>query len=535
MQALTQNVAAEWSFVTSKAYADPFNEIELDAVFTDAAGASYRVPAFWAGDGLWRVRFSPPSRGVYDYQTSCSDESNAELHGITGRFTVTPYGGPNALLRHGPVRAAADHRHFEHADGTPFFWLADTEWFGLCSRLEWPLDFQTLTNDRARKGFSVIQIVAGPYPDMPLNDERGANEAGFWWEPDLSAINPAYYDMADRRIQYIVDLGIVPCIVGCWGYYLEELGEDRIRKHWRNLIARYGAYPVVWCAAGEATMPFYLYSGDREAYIDRIRSSWTDIARYIRATDPLGRMITIHPTNSGHKEVDDASTLDFDMLQTGHSGHCDLPNTIRTLQAALDHSPRMPVINSEVCYEGILEMSREEIQRLYFWVCMLSGAAGHTYGANGIWQVNRPGEPYGPSPHGSSWGDTPWQTAMNLPGSANLGAGKRILEHYQWHRFEPRQDWIEWRENGIYVPDAARHFVPRAAGIPGEVRIIYTSPLLGGLTKVTAIEPGADYRASYINPSNGDRFEVGDVVPDQSGCWTPPAPPVFRDWVLVLE
>lgn len=534
MQAITQNAVNEWSFTTTKTYADPFNEVELDAVFTDQDGRERRVPAFWAGGNVWRVRFSSPTCGAQSFVTVCSDTSNADLHGLRGEFEVTPYTGPNPLYQHGPVRVAADKRHFEHADGTPFLWLADTEWFGLCHRLSWPEDFQTLTNDRARKGFSVIQIVAGPYPDMPLFDERGANEAGYSWETDLSRVNPAYYDMADRRIDYIVSLGIVPCIVGCWGYYLDEMGEDRIRKHWRNLIARYGAYPVIWCAAGEATMPFYTYAGDREAYLERIRTQWTEIVRYIRTTDPCGRLVTIHPTSKGHEQVDDASVLDFDMLQTGHSGHHDLPGTLRTLSAALDHEPKMPVINSEVAYEGILEMNREEIQRLFFWTCVLSGAAGHTYGANGIWQVNRPDKPHGPSPHGSSWGDTPWQVAMNLPGSTNLGVGKRLLERYQWHLFEPHQDWIECWHNGMYVPDAAVQFVPRAAGIPGKVRMIYTSYLLGGLAKVKGIEPGVSYRASYFNPSDGTEVEIGAVTPNESGEWQPPSPPIFRDWVLVL-
>lgn len=535
MQAITQNIANEWSFVSGKAYADPFSDVELDAVFTDEQGTTYRVPAFWAGDNVWRVRFSAPDCGTYSYRTVCSDESNADLHGIEGDFAVTPYTGSNELLRRGAIRVAADKRHFEHCDGTPFFWLADTEWLGLCGRLEWPADFQTLTNDRAKKGFSVIQIIAGPYPDMPLFDERGANEAGFPWEADLSRINPAYYNVADRRIQHIVDIGIVPCIVGCWGYYLEELGEDRIRKHWRNLIARYGAYPVVWCAAGEATMPFYTYLGDRADYTERIRTGWTDIVRYIRATDPFRRLVTIHPMNSGHKEVDDPSVLDFDMLQTGHSGHHNVPHTIATLLSALGHEPKMPVINSEVCYEGILEMNREEIQRMYFWTCMLSGAAGHTYGANGIWQVNRPGKPYGPSPHGMSWGDTPWQDAMNLPGSANLGVGKKMLERYDWHRLEPHQDWIEYQPHGIYILEAAPYFVPRAAGIAGKVRVIYTSQLFGGLVKVTALEPGVSYKAYYLNPSDGAETDIGTVTPDEQGCWIPPSPPIFRDWVLVLE
>jgi len=31
-----------------------------------------------------------------------------------------------------------------------------------------------------------------------------------------------------------------------------------MKRHWRYLVARWGAYPVVWCLAGEGTMPYYL-------------------------------------------------------------------------------------------------------------------------------------------------------------------------------------------------------------------------------------------------------------------------------------
>ena len=87
----------------------------------------------------------------------------------------------------------------------------------------------------------------------------------------------------------------------------------------------------------------------------------------------------------------------------------------------------------------------------------------------------------------------------------------------------------------MYVPDHASHFVPRAAGIPGKLRLIYTSYLLGGLTKVKGIEPGVQYRASYANPSDGSQIDLGAVTADESGDWTPARPPIMRDWVLVLE
>ncbi len=103
----------------------------------------------------------------------------------------------------------------------------------------------------------------------------------------------------------------------------------------------------------------------------------------------------------------------------------------------------MPVLVGEVCYEGIMEASRQEVQRFMFWASVLSGACGHTYGANGIWQVNTNALPFGPSPHGRSWGDTPWETAYELPGSRQLGLGKELLMRYDWWRFEPHPEWVE--------------------------------------------------------------------------------------------
>ena len=75
-----------WSGPTlpGKPYSDPFNDLELDVVFTDPQGERARVPAFWAGEQIWRVRYSPASQGRYTYRTISSDTANADLHGQTG-------------------------------------------------------------------------------------------------------------------------------------------------------------------------------------------------------------------------------------------------------------------------------------------------------------------------------------------------------------------------------------------------------------------------------------------------------------------
>jgi hypothetical protein len=535
MKLVSQNCIAEWSLACGKAYTDPFNEVDVDVVITDPDGQEKRVPAFWAGEQSWGVRYASSKVGLHYYRTICSDEANADLHSQTGKIEVTPYHGNNPLLKHGPLRVAANRRHLEHQDGTPFFWLGDTWWMGLCRRLSWPGEFQELVADRVAKGFTVIQIVAGLYPDMDPFDRRGANEAGFPWKEDFSCINPAYFDMADLRFAHLVRSGLVPCIFGNWGYYIEYAGISALQKHWRNLIARYGAYPVIWCAAGEALMGYYLKSKEEkeaEQRLNELRRSWSEIIRTIRALDPYGHPVTIHPTRYGHDQVDEPAVLDIDMLQTGHGGYPSLANTVNMLTESLAHDPKMPVLVGEVNYEGILESSREEMQRFLCWSCLLSGAAGHTYGANGLWQVNSKEEPYGPSPHGTAWGHLPWQAAYQLPGSGQLGLAKRLLERYPWQQFEAQPQWVEPHQN------EANRMLPYAAGVPGQVRVVFIPAeaiwaVWRGEVKLRELEPECAYQTFYFDPKTGDEYDLGIVTGKQE--YILPKPPIFQDWVVILD
>jgi len=527
MYSAVQNCVLEFSLHSGKSYKDPFNEVELDVIFEGPNGLKRVVPAFWAGENLWKVRFSTPTIGRYSYTTICSDKENLSLHNQKGKVKVSSYQGKNLLLAHGPLRISKNRRYLEHIDGTPFFWLADTWWMGLCKRLTWPEDFQILTQDRVSKGFTVIQLIAGLYPDMPAFDERGANEAGFPWEKSYTRINPAYFDMADLRIEYLVHAGLLPCIVGCWGYFLPWMGIEKMKKHWRYLIARYGAYPVVWCLAGEGIMPYYL-STNKEKDINIQKKGWTEIARYVRQTDPYHHPVTIHPTDCSHNQVEDISLIDFDMLQTGHGDRDAIPNHVNRVVESVNRKPRLPVLVGEVCYEGIMGASWENIQRFMFWSSILSGACGHTYGANGIWQVNTHQKPFGPSPHGHSWGDMAWEDAYLLAGSTQMGIAKRLLERYPWWRLEPHPEWVKPHWN------SKNYLACYAAGIPGKLRIIFI-PVQVGTPIIKELEPEVTYQAFYYDPRNGKEYSLGIVKPNENGEWTAPIFPIFQDRILVFE
>lgn len=531
------NVPVELVFTAATPHADPFNTVTLDAVFTDPAGASRRVPAFWAGGDVWKVRYASPLVGGHAYRTECSADDDAGLHGVAGVVEVRPYTGDNPLFTHGPVQVAADRRTFEHADGTPFFWLGDTWWMGLCHRLHWPDEVQTLAADRRQKGFNVIQIVAGLYPDMPPLDPRGANEAGLPWEPEFARIRPEYFDASDRRLRLLVDQGFTPCIVGAWGYFIPLMGVEKAERHWRYLIARYAALPVVWTAAGEANLPYYLAKGF--PYDDRGQvADWTRVLRYIRATDPYRRPLTIHPTGIGRLSsrhaTDDATLLDFDMLQTPHGQRDAVEPTVRTVRESYADTPVMPVINGEAAYEMLGDALPTRWTRQMFWLSMMHGAAGHTYGANGIWQCNRPGEPHGPSPHhppGDGYGKIPWNEAMQLPGSTQVALGKRLFERFPWRRFTPQPEWAQYDANA----EGEDRYGPYAAGIPGEVRIVYAPQPLP--VRVMHLEPGASYRAEAFDPVTGAVTELGAVPASADGDWTAAPPATLSpdgDWVLVL-
>lgn len=572
-----QNCVAEWAFTSAKSYRDPFNDLDLDVVFSDPQGQEHKVPAFWAGDNLWRVRYAPASAGCYAYRTICSDPSDAQLHGQEGELEVSAYTGANPLHKHGAIRVAADRRHFEHQDGTPFFWLADTWHMGLCKRLTWPADFRTLVEDRIRKGFTVIQLSAGFACDMLPYDPRGANEAGHPWEADYARINPRYFDMADLRIDYLVEHGLMPCIFGCWGFVLALMGAAKMKKHWRYLIARWGAQPVVWCLAGEGSAPHFLtpaqagggttphaamespacgeYKGHHYEGNALLKRGWTEVGRYVRSIDPYHHPLSIHPPNIARDTVEDDTLLDFDMLQTGHADRASIPNTLTDVTGELARTPHMPVLVAEACFEGILEASRQEVQRFLFWACILSGAAGHSYGADGIWQVNTPDQPFGPSgssPNGQAWGDTPWQTAYQYEGGKQIGIGKELLCRYPWWRFEPHPEWVRphWsnRESSfgfsvfppvtrVWVepqPTKGDYALPYAAGIPGEVRVVFIPPTPLQPT-LENLEVDVKYRAYYFNPVTGKEREIGAVDANASASWQAPNLPTLADWVLVLE
>jgi len=490
-QAITAqaNRVAEVTLTTATSYANPFIDVMVDALVTTPDGRQLKVPAYWAGGKQWRFRYASGSLGEHRYRTECSDTTNPGLHGVEGKLEVVAYRGVNPLYRHGPVRVGKDGRHFEHSDGTPFFWLGDTWWKNLCKRMTWE-GFQELTADRQGKGFSVVHIVCGVYPDEPVFEPSWENEGGKPYETrDFTVVNPTYFEYADRRIEHLVEAGIAPAIVGSWkgsqGYCngMAMAGVAGMKRHWRNLVARYGAYPTIWIIGGESAGP-----------------KWTEVARYVQEIDPYGRAATLHPHsyNPARRSVTDKTVINFDMLTTWHGGWAVAKDLLPKVKASYNLQPAMPVVIGEQSYEGHMQTGFADVQRYVFWSSMVSGfASGLTYGAAGVWHASVEGDP------GLThvYDLTTWKKGMHFPGSTQLGLGKKLLEEYAWWRFEPHPEWVE---EGCF-----------ASGICGEVRFIY-QPRRNTYNwegpKIKNLERDVPYSAFYFDPVSGRRFDRGTIV-----------------------
>ena len=529
-----KNQVTEWSYTSSKTYKNPFRDIVLDMIVTSPQGTKQKIPAFWAGDNDWSFRFSAPETGTYSFETICNDIKNNDLHQQKGKIKVIEYTGDNPLYKNGPLKISENNRQFEYADGTPFFWLADQWWHGMTTRFKWPEDFQTLTADRKEKGFSVIGFAVAFPCDIEPFDPRGENEAGNpWFDSSFTSINPAYFDLTDLRINHLLSQGIVPNIMGSWGYYIKWAGEENMKAHYRYLIARYAAYPITWTLAGEVTLAYYTDLGENwDFYKAQFRDQWSEVGRYLQANDPYNRLVTVHPGPGiwdGKPPLDDMSVLDFIFLQSGHNNFKTLSRAVSQVNENLELYPGKPVLHGEVCFEGMKGSSWNDIQRFLFWSNLLSGTAGFSYGVEGIWQFNTEEELFGASPVGNVWGNIPWEEAMHYKGSAEVGIGKKLMENFEYWRFEPHPEWIEANNSG----ELSSYFV---AGIPGEVRVIYLHEkpsrynpyTLVGLTQKSA------YAYQYLDPITGKEHERITFKADDEGRWEVPEPPVMQDFVLAI-
>lgn len=420
----------------------------------------------------------------------------------------------------GVLRVSSNGRFLKHDDETPFFYLGDTAW-ELFHRLSREDAGRYLCN-RADKGFTVIQAVLISLFDG-LNDPSVAGHLPLIDNDPLKP-NEAYFEDVDWVVDQAGALGLYMGMLPCWGDLwsisdddsVPVLNKDNAGAYGEWLGKRYKDKPVIW-----------ILGGDRMVLKPAERATLCALAGGLRKGDEGRHLITFHPIGSYSSGMyfHEESWLDFNMIQTGHSRNRDNYNSI-----AVDYgrTPVKPVIDSEPGYENIPDafdpahgrLDAYQARKFCYWA-LFSGAFGHTYGCNDIWQMYEEGR----TPAVTA--DTSWYEAMDFPGAAQMGYARRFIESGPYFDRIPDQSLIVPPN-----PDGSDRAVACRAP-DGRYALVYIPAARPVVVRIFLLRHGA-ISVTWMDPRTGEGKDGDKVI---SASWTTAVlnPPGAGDWVVILQ
>lgn len=440
-----------------------------------------------------------------------------------------------------PLHLSQNRRYFVQSDGTPFFYLGDTAW-ELFHRLDRNAAKVYLEN-RAAKGFTVIQAVVlaeldglntpNPYGHTPLQDN------------DPTRPQAAYF----QHVDYIVDLaaqlglyiGLLPTwgdkVDRKWGIGPEIFTPENARIYGEFLGRRYRNRPIIW-----------IVGGDRDPATEQQLVIWRAMAAGLRQGDEGQHLMTFHSQSNSATWFHQEDWLDFNLFQSGHAAK-DFPNYQTTahnyqlfpVKPTLDGEPRyedipvrfweidqpsnrwqgLPIVKQLAQYQrGVFDAY--DVRQAAYW-SLMSGAAGHTYGNNSVWQMWQPDRPsFVPA-------QIAWQEALDRPGAVQMGYVRRLFESRPFTRL---------------VPDAAVLMSPTEVGAAytnamraedGSFLWVYT-PMGNPVTVNLQAIAGNLATVHWYNPRTGEAQRIdgqfGTIAPQG---FVPPSQGRGNDWVLVVD
>ncbi|MFN4243648.1 MAG: DUF4038 domain-containing protein [Tepidisphaerales bacterium] len=416
------------------------------------------------------------------------------------------------------LRISADGRRILRPDGRPFFYLADTAW-ELFHRLTLDEARHYLTT-RAGQGFTaVLATLLAEFDGL-----RTPNPQGHVPFHDLDPCRPneAYFADCDRIIEETARLGMFAAVLPTWGDKWNSLwGEGPLVFNPENAFV-YGAYigrryrdlPVIW-----------VLGGDRPVQTARQLETLRQMARGIRSASP-DQLTTFHPAggHSSAEYVHGEDWLDFNMLQTGHTGR-DNP-VGRMIGLDLARLPRKPTLDGEPNYEDhpVMAPGWKAIDNEWFdafdcrkqaWRSVLAGACGHTYGCHDVWQMWTPA--HKPVNHVR----TPWPEAIQLPGARQMAHVRSLCEQLAWERLVGDDSLFDGGPGSGAEQGAA------ARATDGSYGLLYLP--VGRPVRVDTRRLREPLLASWYDPRTG-ALTATSAAPD--GTYAPPTP---EDWVLYLR
>jgi hypothetical protein len=138
----------------------------------------------------------------------------------------------NPFVKHGKLRISKSGTYLEHADGAPFFFLADTVWTGPALSTE--ADWKLYLADRKKKGFTAIQFnCVSPWRTAPTDRE---GRTSYSIKDGKLVPNEAFFQQLDARLKAINDVGLLAVPVLAWAHKKGDAGFDLAEEQVITLV-----------------------------------------------------------------------------------------------------------------------------------------------------------------------------------------------------------------------------------------------------------------------------------------------------------
>jgi hypothetical protein len=407
-------------------------------------------------------------------------------------------------------------RYLVKADGSPFFYMADTAWH-LLNKVSLD-DANTYLTNRAKYGFTVIQ--------MEINTRFGASRVGVtpFVNNDTSRPNEAFFKRVDYVIRRANELGMYVSMVPLDTRWARNgtFTPANAYEFGRFLGRRYAAMKMIWTLGGD------IGADEVAGGINLWKNLAAGIARGATGKDQSKLLMQYHPgyNQSSSKWFQEFSWLDANGVQSGHSMNRDNYNLIAADYAK---NPAKPVMDMEPGYEdipgGIVSgnprLTAYDVRKGAYWA-LFAGAHGVTFANNNVWAfVKVPGE-------FKSLSTAPWWESLDTPGAVAMKNVKRLMLSRPFLNRLPDQSLIA----GSALSGTDHIQATRASD--GSYAFVYTAsgkPVTVNLTKLS----GSQIVARWYNPRTGETTDAGQYAKNGNRTFTAPTSGVNGDWVLILD
>ncbi|MBC7928098.1 MAG: glycoside hydrolase family 140 protein [Bryobacteraceae bacterium] len=457
------------------------------------------------------------------------------LPALTALLLTSLETAPAAPVDQRPLQVSPNKRFLVFADGKPFFYLGDTAW-ELFHRLNRE-DATAYLEDRAKKGFTVIQAVA-------LAELDGLNDPNAYGHRPLVDNDPKrpdikegpdndYWDHVDFVVKKANSLGLYIGFLPTWGDKWNTrqgrspvvLTAENVGTYGEWLGRRYRSAGLIW-----------ILGGDRQVETDGHRQILREMAAGLRKGDGGTHLMTYHPPGGvGSAEAFHAEDwLSFNMRQNGHTAEF----TGRYDKTAFDYArtPVKPILDGEPIYEDhpvsfkpdeLGHSVAADVRRPLYWN-LFSGAFGHTYGHHSVWQMWSPGKKPVNRPL------MPWKEALQQPGAGQMQYARRLLESRPFLTRVPDDSLIIPDSVPSSIPGTGRYHFSATRDEGGSFAMIY-APVGRKFTVRTAKLSGTSIEAWWFNPRNGQATRIDTFQKTEQWEFEPPDRGEMTDWILVLD